>query len=106
MIAILVLLAVIGAIVYTSRRARTNFIVNQQPDGPGETLTFNVRDMSAERKVTGTGEVLARFDLRRDDDGRWELAEITDEAPDARTWLPCDESATSAIELKYRRYNG
>ena len=105
MIALALLAAVIGVIVYSSRKGRSEYTVSVKSDRPGETWTFNVRDMRAELKTTSTGEVVESFDLRRSDDGRWEWAKVDDDAPDAGAWSLCDDFALAAIEKKYRSYN-
>ena len=104
MIAIALLAAVIGVIVYSSRKGRSAYTFSLKSDKPGETWTFNVRDMTAELKAASTGDLVESFELRRTDDGRWEWARVDDGEPDAREWSLCDEF-TSAIEKKYRSYN-
>ena len=105
MIALVLLLAVIGVIVYSSRKARRDYVVSIASEKAGETWTYNVRDMTAELRVASTGELLESAELRRAGDGQWERAENADATPSARAWMACDDATARAIETKHRSYN-
>ena len=105
--AVLLLLAVIGAIVYGARTARRECVVSVPVDGRAETWKFNIRDMRGEVVRTASSKVVRSFELRRRDDGRWDMSDdIDDEESEYQTWSACEEYTQEAIESAYRRYEG
>lgn len=102
---VVLLIVLIGAIVYFSQRARSNYFVSVPRGDRGETWMFNVRDMRVELRQSESSKLLETYDLRRVTESRWEVAEIDDEDPENRTWLPCEKAVAGNLEAKYRRYN-
>ena len=106
--ALLLLAAIIGAIVYGLRRNQREYVVSVPSHDPGETWKFSVRDMRADVIRTASSRHLRSFDLRRNEDGRWELADdhTADDQPENRRWSACEEYVQGTLESTYRSYEG
>ena len=105
--ALLLLLAVIGAIVYFSRKGRATYILRLSAGHPNRIRELNVRDMSAKLLQLNPLKTLESYELRRFEDGTWEqaVADAGDES-DAASWSPCEGWVRISLEDKYRNYNG
>jgi hypothetical protein len=88
-IATLLFLAVIGAIVHGSRRSRREHVREIPAKDRDETWRFDVRDMRGEVVRSASKNPVRSFDLRRSEEGIWELA----------------ERRQGPLEAKYRRYH-
>jgi hypothetical protein len=127
---VVALALLVGLVIFLlSRKGRSEFVVNVPSNQSNQTWAFNVRDMTAELLQTVPKVRIAYFDLRRSNEGDWEISHNTNPPVDIsariafptrglggqsgtdvvevpRTWYPCVEPALSAIEDTYRRYNG
>ena len=117
MIAALLVAAIVAVIVLGTRKARLEHLSTIPAKGEeNREWQLDVRDMTIALKRTATKDkLLERYELRRDDDGHWEMmptyipTNVQDrhatESSD-KTWRPCDADVSTALEEMYRRYNG
>ena len=75
--AILMLAAVIGVIVWSSRNARRATFLTVEASRPNTTWRFDIRDMNAELRQTIPAATLGFYELRRLEAGRWDSAPRT-----------------------------
>lgn len=102
--ATLVLIGVIAMLVHGSRKRTVEYLVTLTMEDRDETLTFNVRDMTASVGRRTASAQHANHELRRAG-GRWETAERP-EVDEPLHWLACDRAASAALEEAYLRYTG
>ena len=115
-IAALLIGALVWVVVLGMRKARLEHVSTIPVKGSEDReWQLDVRDMTLALKRTATKDkLLERYELRRNDDGQWEMmptyipVRLQDRNATESTeniWRPCAPDVSTALEERYRRYN-